>query len=352
MTWKEVIEESNEVQGEAKADKAQLEKDAVQAEKNLADAMKGLNPAIDETAGALKAMNGAAEAEARYAATQSLIRGGLTALLQEDSSIDDAKKVFEETVSIRSFSVDDDGMLVETSEITTVGQVLGINVDAIDAITGKPSLDQLPKLAESLKDLPKLDMLKSLEFEHPGIATTIMGLGYDVARAEEQRIRAEISAAKSEFNVLKQQLALRTKQIDNLAKDSFVAAPGVLLDPFPPSSIDQPIGATLETYSMAGSDIKRRNTLTAAMVAILDNYESRVVMTRAVEGYRDRLSAIEVEKAMAITAANLHEREAVISRGLEGLVAFHRGGISKEDVANIMRLAQAVGIFAIAGGWL
>ena len=45
---------------------------------------------------------------------------------------------------------------------------------------------------------------------------------------------------------------------------------------------------------------------------------------------------------------NLREREAVIMRGLDGLVAFQQGGIDADDVRNLIMVAQAIGIFAIA----
>jgi hypothetical protein len=349
--WKEIINETNLALTAAQDKRKSVQNDLDETQKHLAATMANLEPAVKETSSTLEALNAAALAEGRYAATQSLIREGLKAVLQESSSVDDLKKALDERVNIRSFNQAADGTLTEVAGSKSVGELLGINTSIIDVANGKPSIENARKLFDAVKGTPKIDLIKNLDFEHPGIATTILGLGYDVARAEEQRIEAEIASAKARFNLQKRYLNLLDDQISHLQLDPIVETGPDDVTRLG-GRLDEPVGVTLETYSQGPKSIARRQSLAIMMANLATNYKYRVVVPSSARTYEDQLAKAESDRALATVAVNLHEREAVISRGLEGLVAFHRGGISSDDVANILRLAQAVGLFAIAGGWL
>ena len=53
---------------------------------------------------------------------------------------------------------------------------------------------------------------------------------------------------------------------------------------------------------------------------------------------------------MARRGSAAAERQALIRSGLDGLAAYHAGGLKPEDIANLIRFAQAVGVAVIAGG--
>ena len=79
-----------------------------------------------------------------------------------------------------------------------------------------------------------------------------------------------------------------------------------------------------------------------------DNVQFRVVDAQARDNLENALTVFQAERALAVAEINLREREAVILRGLDGLVAFHQGGIDADDVRNLIMIAQAFGIIAIA----
>jgi hypothetical protein len=64
------------------------------------------------------------------------------------------------------------------------------------------------------------------------------------------------------------------------------------------------------------------------------------------------LAATRLDHEDSIVASRAHDEawRAVMRSGLAGLVAFHNGGFTSEDAANIIRIAQAIALAFIAGG--
>jgi hypothetical protein len=115
----------------------------------------------------------------------------------------------------------------------------------------------------------------------------------------------------------------------------------------PGISARKTIGETVRATAARGGTA--RPALVTTYIALGENVQFRVVDARVRERFQIAVSSVEVEEDLAAAEINLREREAVIVRGLEGLVAFHEGGIDADDLRNLIGVAQAVGIFAIAG---
>ena len=80
---------------------------------------------------------------------------------------------------------------------------VGTEVSAALAAGGDPV-----KTAQALlKGMKGLEDLESLQIGNPGIAVTIVGLGYDVARAEERRLAATIDEARRTRALYRDQLS-------------------------------------------------------------------------------------------------------------------------------------------------
>jgi hypothetical protein len=90
-----------------------------------------------------------------------------------------------------------------------------------------------------------------------------------------------------------------------------------------------------------------RDILITLYRQIGDNLQFRVIDAQARSDFKNAVEVLKTERALMLTEVNLREREAVIMRGLDGLVAFQQGGIDANDVRNLILLAQAFGIFAI-----
>jgi hypothetical protein len=293
----------------------------------------------------LDAMNAAAAAEARYVATQKLLSAGLAALVgtapDDPSTADTAlKAILAENVPTRSFK-QEGGELVEVTGEVTVGKSLGVDASVIDALGSLPrGPDDLFRLIEPGASLRNLT---GLEVKDPGIAVTIVGLGYDVARAEERRLGTLIDSARRKLGLYADYLEFTSRHQTNLRRnldrlEMFPGSAGV--------STATTVRATIE--QLAKPDEPSRDLLRNIYGRVGEGFLFRVVDAKLRDDFETTLDNLEVEEALALAEVNLREREAVIARGLEGLVAFNKGGIDADDVRNLIGVAQAIGIFVIA----
>jgi len=53
--------------------------------------------------------------------------------------------------------------------------------------------------------------------------------------------------------------------------------------------------------------------------------------------------------AIRLSAINTREREMLVAHGLEGLAAYHAGGLKPEEIANFFRAAQSIAVGVLAG---
>jgi hypothetical protein len=79
-------------------------------------------------------------------------------------------------------------------------------------------------------------------------------------------------------------------------------------------------------------------------VAVGESIVTRVSHTTAVA-----IARLEHARSIRASSFNDVQYQAVIRSGLDGLAAYHAGGLKAEDVANIIRFAQALGVGVIAG---
>lgn len=53
--------------------------------------------------------------------------------------------------------------------------------------------------------------------------------------------------------------------------------------------------------------------------------------------------------SIRLSAINMREREMLVSHGLEGLAAYHAGGLKPEDIANFFRAVESIGVSVLSG---
>jgi hypothetical protein len=268
-------------------------------------------------------------------------------------------------VTGRSFK-EEGGVLVETTREMKIRDVAGVGAEvfAVLAAGGDPV-----KTAQALlKGVKGLENFESLQIDDPGIAVTIVGLGYDVARAEERRLAATIDEAQRTRALYRDQLRFLAAQEKRLARN-VVQLDSLderlkelkLLTPKLPSPSDPnapPQSPDVEEVIIRLRELAVKSTAEDRKIyrAILitlyrqigDNLQFRVIDAQARSDFKNAVAVVKTERALMQTEVNLREREAVIIRGLDGLVAFQQGGIDADDVRNLIMLAQAFGIFAIA----
>ena len=309
------------------------------------------------------AMTEASRTGARHAATQDLLRGALVALADDDpASFGKLREILHNEQPFKRFTVVD-GVVSFTEEKDEVEDLVDIEIGQLPSAPPASAKD-LATWGEAIAKFAKLDKHATFQLRDPGIATTVIGLGLDVALAEERRMLTEIAIAKEELKLRTDLIELYKSQskaleenigkIDFLAEHQFIQGDVVLhasLERF--GAMYREAHAQLmknpddDKKAEKTEDLRQR--LTDAFLAVAANYHNRVIAQRAIAILKDRIAHTAADRELAIAAANLAEREAVIGRGLEGLVAFHQGGINQDDVGNVIGIAQAAGLLVLGG---
>ena len=62
-----------------------------------------------------------------------------------------------------------------------------------------------------------------------------------------------------------------------------------------------------------------------------------------------KLARIYHQQSIIDSEINAQEYQSIISTSLGGLVAYHDGGLTSDEVASVINFAQAVGVGIIAG---
>lgn len=367
MTWVDLEKKTKDLLDDTENSLKNAEGPKKDSEKQLTEALNKLPLIQKKGASLLEAMNEAALAQARFVATQFLLQESLLLTLEKDTEIsntsaqDRLDKLDKTTIPVTNFSVNKNNQLIEnTPQPKSINELLGVGLPFKLLATEKldNSNDSQEEIKTILSNLLKGDSLKSvnLVLQNPGTSVTTLGLLQDFARAEEERTKVEIEYAKQVISLLETNIAFleeyKTRLKDDLNPDSLGIAGA--------SSIvrnrKDTVGHTLASFATRCQKSPLRSESPACLNfralyrALEFNYQNRVSDAKKGDELNGRLAALDSRKALDMARVQVLEREAVISRGLDGLVAFHKGGIDENDVRNIIAIAQAIGVSVIAGG--
>jgi hypothetical protein len=299
--------------------------------KELLDAeavVKKLDASTKETR---KALMAAMDDAAKWQARQILFRESLVLVaenartntsLTDEVLVNAAKDILNQEMTVTTLNTD--GEIVPTQ--TTVGKQLKGSVSNLKA------LDLGTLLREYTIDIadPK---------SAPGLTVVILSLADDLARIEKQRAKLEVKHLSARLALL--QAAPETDR-------SCQAAWQIVHDRTAEGDF-KPNAKPVHTINVLKGREDERPLQDAFNV--LAHYSiARVLNTARRDDLRARLAILEHEYAIREAQVNAEERAAVVSRGLEGLVAYHGGGLTAEDVANFLRAAQTAALGAVAIG--
>jgi len=357
-TLGELVTATQETKATVQADLATAKQQLADAETKTKDDLVALGVADQSVADAEAALDQAEEKVHRYAATQILLRGAVSTLLSDDKpDVDALLATLDESVP-------------GAGDNATVKSVLGVKKNDIQklrklknvygsddankkekAIAFKDAVAALPGIRTSAKKLAD-----RITFEAPGAVTVLLGLGLDVAKSKRDYLKAEVEHAKRLIKLRKQQVKDLEKLTADLDRDldtgagAFgLAAAAAALDANTPI---QDLGRQLIADAEAedpNAARQARGKLQGLLVVVARNFDVRVVRQPKQELATDNIQALETERDLERAIARLREREAFISRGLEGLVEFHNGGFKPEHAEMILQAAEALGIMALIG---
>jgi hypothetical protein len=187
----------------------------------------------------------------------------------------------------------------------------------------------------------------------PGIQITVLSLGSDLADARLKRAQAERDYLDTQIKLLNAAiqnadiLNVGIKQLDDWLKDprpalrfsankTPLATINYVQKPFPRND-DAP-----------GRADAMKAALTIAAVYVVS--ETIDDPTNNQLELNARLASTEHDRSIRTSAINAAEQEALIGRGLQALVAYHTGGITAEETANLIRAAQTLALAVIGIG--
>lgn len=219
---------------------------------------------------------------------------------------------------------------------------------------GKILGDSLPSIMQPNK--PE-DFNKLLDIipEAPGIALTIMALGLDLAQIEKQRVETQIArldARKVLFEKALAEMEIAEKLMTEIkTNDSIEKIAGNCPTKDENGNL---FLAMSNLYSSAtAKDINpelllvQLNSISASLITARKLAIAKDIISRQIPLLDVSLSRLKHEDSVVYSRLNEASWLALVNRGLEGLVAYHKGGLNEEDTANIIRLAQTVALGVI-----
>lgn len=167
----------------------------------------------------------------------------------------------------------------------------------------------------------------------PGIRVTIFSLGMDLAQKQLERAKLEVANLQERIAIAreKQQLLTGNESIDP------ATALTILNDRFDKHSLTNPMVNTLEQLR---PDTKNASALRDAFRVVATYAFLKSVSESPWTELSTRAAFLAHRHSIKLSAINAAEHEALISRGLQGLLIYHQGGLTEERIANFLRTAQ------------
>lgn len=224
----------------------------------------------------------------------------------------------------------------------------------------------------SIKDLRAWFEAAEKASNTPGLQLSILDLGVQHQQIEVDRLKLQVGQADAARKIL-ERMELRLFSVwgdaDVDDKGRFkqglfhhvyaniapCAGAGCSTNPFVTEQnrreqILETIGKLAETAKLEVGKPPKATTQLRNLLDVLGRfvalvgYQKYLLLADAVEAGTDtHLFAIR------LSALNTKDREMLVSHGLDGLAAYHAGGLKPEEIANFFRAAQSIAVGVLAG---
>ena len=181
----------------------------------------------------------------------------------------------------------------------------------------------------------------------PGIKIIILGLAVDLAEIELKRIKLESGYLKGLVNILKPNKDVNADKVQEII--DFIEEAEITIQDRVKEGHFAETDKVLQTINALRSNRALKTAMRDAFKAI-GIYS--IAMNEDGLPLELQLVMLDHQYSIQLSAINAQEHEALISRGLQGLDAYHEGGIKPETIANFIRAVQAVGLGVIGAGVL
>lgn len=335
ITWKKILADL-EV---AKRTQEKWNKDIEGAVKKLLEKMGEANATVvDAKTGLEKADNLlkiAVKAENQWKARQALFQSSIIFLgnvaASEDKKMNVAtlekgkKEILDQEIEKKTMTKD--GTL--KTEPSTVGKVLSEDIAGTDQLPFGELLQQYT--------ISNLNPNKA-----PGLTVGILSLAMDLAQAQGDKAKLRVNYLWGRITSMKAQVV----KLDNIR-----IAIQIIND-----RINHGDFVRSDTVLVTVNKLKK---LTGKEIAINDAFEALIyyALTKTLDEsamleLQTKPAVFDHQYSIQLSAINAREHEALISRGLQGLVIYHEDGITQELIANFLRAAQTAALAVITAGVL
>jgi hypothetical protein len=104
-----------------------------------------------------------------------------------------------------------------------------------------------------------------------------------------------------------------------------------------------------ESKRNAAEFINFQNSLAGTVLVLRKAALADSIIARNQSLFKVTVARLEHQDSIMDSAIGDAAWQVVIKSGLDGLVAYHQSGFTKEDAANIIRIAQSIALGVIAG---
>jgi hypothetical protein len=258
-----------------------------------------------------------------------------------------------------------------TPSLSPAQSVLEQKVTYVDAdgITGSSTVGDILKSAGTQAFLSEFSSttstvgnpsaLQQIFGQPPGTQLIVANLGLELAEIEQKRATSELA----QFTATLQYLVSAEAELQTASK--------LFADGHEPFEILQTEYPTLSVYSALDCQLSDNSSkvcvpsgtpppapltklgkidgLYSTIVPIREEVVGEVILTRVTTSATLNLARIDHLNSITESQFNDQAYEALIQSGLGGEESYEKGGLTAEDIANIIRFAQAVTVGVIAG---
>jgi len=336
IKWKEFLDRIDQNQTAITDFKTQIQLETEAYLKNRGEAETNLKNAGEAVTAAKKAVQSAKEKVAAWNAYVALLQQGFGNLpdniedLKKDTGLKTLSKAVNEVGKEEITFRDADGNIVKST-------VKAILKDRLPSITLKIEKDS----ERAVKLLP----------DAPGIALVVMNLGLGLAQLEQQRAETRLSQlnaravlfedALAAMNLAGTLLAEVKKEVDDYTPEQ---------KPFNDIAFSWVTTRSPKYKGNSTAYIDLQNIISSTVLVLRKESLAESILARNQSLFKVTLARLEHQDSIVDSAIGDATWQVVIKSGLAGLVAYHQSGFTREDAANIIRIAQSIALSFIAAG--
>ena len=177
--------------------------------------------------------------------------------------------------------------------------------------------------------------------EAPGITVLILELGLELAELDKRRAESKLASLEAREQVFEETLVY----LDIANQLSRLGGNFVNTDNYSRNLMVEIENKKLDSKTKTLGKVKR---ISSILLALRFSVSADWIVEYQDAVFDLRLARIAHAESITESRVNDVAWQILLDSGVDALVAYHKGGLKKEDLANFFRLAQSIALFIIA----